>query len=83
MTVNPNWESSSKDPWRINVFEIRRGYIPCNSLEECDRIFRELHDKTDPVRHEHIDKIIYRSTDRKFGPRTQDHSENRLRYDLD
>ena len=78
MVVEPNWiENSNKDkgPWRINVYEIRRGYIPCNSLEECDRIFRELHDETNPIRHNHIDKIIYRSTDREFGPRTQGYPE--------
>ena len=39
-----NWYETSrqaKGPWRINVYEIRRGYIPCNSLEEADRIFLE------------------------------------------
>ena len=34
-----NWYENSKEdkgPWRINIYEIRRGYIPCNSLEEAD-----------------------------------------------
>mgnify|MGYP003118519684 FL=1 len=69
-----NWyETSKKDkgPWRINVYEIRRGYIPCNSLEECDRIFLEVQDQKNGSRHQHLDRIIYKSTDQTFGPRIQ------------
>ena len=75
--IEPNWaENGNKDkgPWRINVYEIRRGYIPCNSLEECDRIFLEVTDETNKLRHQHVDRIIYRDTDRTFGPRAQGYS---------
>ena len=69
-----NWyQTSNKDkgPWRINVYEIRRGYIPCNSLEEADRVFLEVQDETNKLRHQHYDRVIYKSTDRTFGPRIQ------------
>ena len=67
-----NWYENSKEdkgPWRINIYEIRRGYIPCNSLEEAARVFLEVQDETNGLRHQHYDRVIYKSIDRTFGPR--------------
>ena len=69
-----NWYENSKEdkgPWRINIYEIRRGYIPCNSLEEADRVFLEVEDQPNGLRHQHLDRGIYRHIDRTFGPRIQ------------
>ena len=69
-----NWYENSKEdkgPWRINIYEIRRGYIPCNSLEEADRVFLEIQDQTNGLRHQHLDRVIYRHIYRTFGPSIQ------------
>jgi len=64
-------QSKDKGPWRINVYEIRRGYIPCNSLEEADRVFLEVQDPINQIQDRHVKRIIYRDTQRTFGPRVQ------------
>ena len=69
-----NWYQNSKEdkgPWRINIYEIRRGYIPCNSLDEADRVFLEVQDQTNGLRHQHLNRVIYKHIDRTFGPRIQ------------
>ena len=75
MTLSGTWYANMepKEHWYINVHETRRGYIPCNSQEECDRIFNELHDSTNPQRSKHIDRIIFpsQSIDQTFGPRAK------------
>ena len=75
MTLSGTWYANMepKDHWYISVHETRRGYIPCNSQEECDRVFKELHDPTNPERSKHIERIVFpsRSTDRAFGPRSK------------
>lgn len=75
MTLSGTWYANMepKEHWYINVHETRRGYIPCNSQEECDLVFNELHDLTSPQRSKHMDRIIFpsQSIDQTFGPRAK------------
>jgi len=75
MTLSGTWYANMKpkENWYISVHETRRGYIRCDSQEECDRVFSAINDPINPDRSKHIERIIFpsQSTDRVFGPRVK------------
>ena len=75
MTLSGTWYANMEpnEHWYINVHETKRGYIPCNSQEECDRVYREINDKNNSQRSKHLERIIFPSQciDQIFGPRAK------------